>query len=212
MDENIRVSELAKELGLTSKEVIEKFAQLSITVKSHSNVVTPLQVRKLKDFIAGGSKLPSKKPKAFIVKNIPVFTIGYSFFGDFLRIVHVANTGVAFSMGDSMPFILRRICFGIIPLVVIVMVIVVYLRNDDFNSLQRWAICGVLGGGLGNIIDRFFRAEGVVDFIDVKFYGLFGLERWPTFNVADSAVVVCGILLVISFAVTIKSSGNKDGE
>ena len=53
MDENIRVSELAKELGLTSKEVIEKFAQLSITVKSHSNVVTPLQVRKLKDFIAG---------------------------------------------------------------------------------------------------------------------------------------------------------------
>lgn len=150
--------------------------------------------------------------KALIVKNIPLFTIGYSFFGDFLRIVHVANTGVAFSMGDSMPFILRRLCFGIIPLVVIVMVIVVYLRNDDFNSLQRWAICGVLGGGLGNIIDRFFRAEGVVDFIDVKFYGLFGLERWPTFNVADSAVVVCGILLVISFAVTIKSSGNKDGE
>lgn len=69
MDENIRVSELAKELGLTSKEVIEKFAQLSITVKSHSNIVTPLQVRKLKDFIAGGSKLPSKKPKAFIVKK-----------------------------------------------------------------------------------------------------------------------------------------------
>ncbi|WP_287046899.1 signal peptidase II [Treponema sp.] len=150
--------------------------------------------------------------KALIVKNIPLFTIGYSFFEDFLRIVHVANTGVAFSMGDSMPFILRRICFGIIPLVVIVMVIVVYLRNDGFNSLQRWAICGVLGGGLGNIIDRFFRAEGVVDFIDVKFYGLFGLERWPTFNVADASVVVCGILLVISFAVAIKSGGNKDGE
>lgn len=69
MDENIRVSELAKELGLTSKEVIEKFAQLSITVKSHSNVVTPLQIQKLKDFIADGSKLPSKKPKAFIVKK-----------------------------------------------------------------------------------------------------------------------------------------------
>ena len=150
--------------------------------------------------------------KALIVKNIPLFTIGYSFFEDFLRIVHVANTGVAFSMGDSMTFILRRICFGIIPLVVIVMVIVVYLRTDDFNSLQRWAICGVLGGGLGNIIDRFFRAEGVVDFIDVKFYGLFGLERWPTFNVADASVVVCGILLVISFAVAIKSGGNKDGE
>lgn len=67
--ENIRVSELAKELGLTSKEVIEKFAQISITVKSHSNTVNSMQVSKLKDFIAGGSKLPSKKPKAFVVKK-----------------------------------------------------------------------------------------------------------------------------------------------
>lgn len=70
--ENIRVSELAKELGLTSKEVIEKFAQISITVKSHSNVVNSMQVSKLKDFIAGGSKVPSKKPKAFIVKKAKV--------------------------------------------------------------------------------------------------------------------------------------------
>lgn len=69
MDENIRVSELAKELGLTSKEVLEKFAQISIHIKSHSNSVTPLQVQKLKDFIAGGSKVPSRKPKAFIVKK-----------------------------------------------------------------------------------------------------------------------------------------------
>ena len=61
---------------------------------------------------------------------------------------------------------------------------------------------GIVGGGLGNLIDRFFRAEGVVDFIDIKFFGLFGLDRWPTFNVADSAVVVCGFMLVISFIVT----------
>ena len=70
---------------------------------------------------------------------------------------------------------------------------------------------GIVGGGLGNLIDRFFRAEGVVDFIDVKFYGLFGLERWPTFNVADSAVVVCGLILVISFIVTsVKESKNNE--
>lgn len=147
--------------------------------------------------------------KCLIVKNIPPFTIGYTFFGDFLRIVHVANTGVAFSIGDAMPLILRRICFGIVPLAVICVVVVIYLRNNDFTWLQRWAICGIVGGGIGNIIDRFFRAEGVIDFIDVKFYGLFGLERWPTFNVADSAVVVCGILLIISFAVTMKENRGK---
>jgi signal peptidase II len=55
-----------------------------------------------------------------------------------------------------------------------------------------------VGGGLGNVIDRIFRSEGVVDFLSFKFYGLFGFERWPTFNVADSSVVVCAVLLVIS--------------
>ena len=65
----MRVSELAKELGLTSKEVIEKLAQIQIVVKTHSSSVTPDQIKKLKDFIAGGSKVEVKKPKAFIVKK-----------------------------------------------------------------------------------------------------------------------------------------------
>ena len=74
-------------------------------------------------------------------------------------------------------------------------------------------VVGIIGGGIGNLIDRIFRAEGVVDFIDVKFYGLFGMERWPTFNVADSAVVVCGILLIVSFiAMTIKDIKSKKEE
>ena len=39
----------------------------------------------------------------------------------------------------------------------------------------------------------------MIDFIDVKFYGLFGLTRWPTFNLADSTVVVAGLLLLITY-------------
>ena len=42
-----------------------------------------------------------------------------------------------------------------------------------------------------------FRPDGVVDFLDFKFYGLFGLERWPTFNIADASLVVASIVLVI---------------
>ena len=140
--------------------------------------------------------------KILVMKNIPLGTIGAKFFGDFLRIIHVANTGVAFSVGATWSDTLRRFLFSLIPLIVIGIVVAIYFRNDTWTKLQRWAIMGIVGGGLGNLIDRFFRAEGVVDFIDVKFYGLFGLERWPTFNVADSAVVVCGILLIISFIVT----------
>ena len=140
--------------------------------------------------------------KMLVVRHIPLYTIGTQFFGDFLRIIHVANTGVAFSVGATWSETARRFLFSLIPFIVIGIVIAIYFRNNTWTKLQRWAIMGIVGGGLGNLIDRFFRAEGVVDFIDVKFYGLFGLERWPTFNVADSAVVVCGLLLVISFIVT----------
>ncbi len=140
--------------------------------------------------------------KVLVMKNIPLYTIGASFFGDFLRIIHVANTGVAFSVGATWSETARRFLFSLIPLIVIGIVIGIYFKNNTWTKLQRWAIMGIVGGGLGNLVDRFFRAEGVVDFIDIKFYGLFGLERWPTFNVADYAVVVCGLLLIISFIIT----------
>lgn len=143
--------------------------------------------------------------KMLVVNYIQPYTIGASFFGDFLRIIHVSNTGVAFSVGATWTETIRRLLFALLPLIVIGIVIAVYFRNNDWTKLQRWAIMGIVGGGIGNLIDRIFRAEGVVDFIDVKFYGLFGLERWPTFNVADSAVVVCGILLIISFIGSVKN-------
>jgi len=158
--------------------------------------------------------------KALIVKFIPPYTIGAQFFGDFFRIIHVSNTGVAFSFGATWSETVRKFMFSAIPLVVIILVIVVYFRNKEFTKLQRWAIMGIVGGGLGNLIDRFFRAEGVVDFLDVKWFGatksplaLFRMTRWPTFNVADSAVVVCGILLIVSFIIVVaQQSKNPEKE
>ena len=47
--ETVRINELAKELGLSSKEVIEKFAQISVTGKTHSSTVTLDQIKKLKE-------------------------------------------------------------------------------------------------------------------------------------------------------------------
>lgn len=121
-----------------------------------------------------------------------------SFFGDFLRIVLVYNTGAAFSLGNNFNPVLHFVLLKLLPLVVIIGFIPVYLKAD-FTLFERYVISAILGGGIGNLIDRFFRAEGVVDFIDVKFYGLFGLERWPTFNVADSVVVISLILLILNY-------------
>ena len=79
--------------------------------------------------------------------------------------------------------------------------------NIQRNQKKRVVI---VGGGLGNIIDRIFRPDGVIDFIDVKFFGIFGLNRWPTFNVADASVVVCGILMIISFCITFSKDSKKN--
>lgn len=130
-------------------------------------------------------------------------------FGKYVRLIHVRNKAVAFSMGSNLPDSMRAVLFSALPLIVIIVVFVVYFRSNEFSQLQRWSICGIIGGGLGNLIDRFFRPDGVVDFIDCYFFNIFGMERWPTFNVADSAVVVCGILFIISFIVQIVKENKK---
>jgi translation initiation factor IF-2 len=66
--DNLRVSELAKELNMTSKDLIEKFAEISISVKSHSNTLTPDQIRKIKEHLGVAPKKNTAK-KAFIVKK-----------------------------------------------------------------------------------------------------------------------------------------------
>jgi signal peptidase II len=139
--------------------------------------------------------------KAVIVATVKRLEFGgpiIEVFGDFFRIIHVRNLGIAFSIGRGLSAEIRRILFIIVPLIVVIGLVVYYFRTDEFTRLQRWAIAGIIAGGLGNVIDRVFRPAGVVDFLDVKFYGLLGMERWPTFNIADSSIVVFGILLMIS--------------
>ena len=68
--ETIRISELAKELGKSSKEIIEKLEAMGIKGKTHSSTVTQEQIKRLKDFMANGSA--KSKPKAFVVKKAKV--------------------------------------------------------------------------------------------------------------------------------------------
>ena len=135
-----------------------------------------------------------------------------SLFGDFIRIILVYNTGAAFSFGVNFAPVLHFILLKILPLALIIGFLPIYFRVN-FTHIERWLIAAVIGGGIGNLIDRFFRSNGVVDFIDVKFYGLFGLERWPTFNVADSVVVVSfSILILYNFFKKNESAINEKSE
>ncbi len=145
--------------------------------------------------------------KFLVVSKIDPYTIKYSFFNSFLRIIHVRNRAIAFSLGHDLPEGFRTVLFSFLPLVILILLVIYILKTDEISLFQRWSLAGILGGGFGNLIDRFFRPDGVVDFIDVKFYGIFGLERWPTFNVADSSIVVFGILLFLTMVFAKKADG-----
>jgi signal peptidase II len=149
--------------------------------------------------------------KGFIVKHWPLegTRIKDVFNNDFLYLYHVRNKAIAFSLGHNLPDSLRPFLFIVVPIIVLGLLVWYYFRSDEFNPLQRWAVAGIVGGGLGNIIDRIFRPDGVVDFISVKFYGFLGLERWPTFNIADSSVVVCCILFLVSIFTDSKKPGGS---
>ncbi len=68
--ETIRINELAKEMNLSNKDLLDKLSKIQIVGKTHSSTLTSDQVKKLKDFIEGGEKVAKpSKPKAFIVKK-----------------------------------------------------------------------------------------------------------------------------------------------
>ena len=105
-----------------------------------------------------------------------------------LRFRYAENTGMAFSRGaESGRWI------GLVVCVVIVVLVVLAVRARSVAVLVLLGV--VIGGATGNLVDRALRAENgwlsgaVVDFVDVQW--------WPVFNVADAAVVVGGILLVL---------------
>ena len=105
-----------------------------------------------------------------------------------LRLNLTFNSGMAFGRGQGFGPVI-----GVVALVV-VSVLLVGLRREG-SRLGDVAAGMVIGGALGNIIDRLFRGDGwfhgsVVDFIDVQW--------WPIFNVADIGVTVGGVLLVLS--------------
>jgi signal peptidase II len=166
--------------------------------KQDLNGLPPLRRKLMPFLLALGVVLLDQTAKWLTVTYIPLRTVGQRFFGDLIRIIHVRNPGIAFSMGREMSDAFRAVAFTALPVVVLAGLIIYYFKSEEFTALQRWVVAGIVGGGIGNLIDRVFRSDGVVDFIDVKFFGIFGLERWPTFNIADSAVVICGLLLALS--------------
>lgn len=129
----------------------------------------------------------------FLVQHYMVLYDTIKLTSNFFWLTYVHNTGAAFSLkfgGDSF----NRIIFSIITIILTLVVYYLFLKTK--SKLEAIAYSLIIGGAIGNLIDRI-RFGYVIDFIDWDFPNYI-MERWPVFNIADSAIVVAVILLFVN--------------
>jgi signal peptidase II len=119
------------------------------------------------------------------------FTVGEQLpITDFLNLVLVYNRGAAFSFLANAPGwqtpLLAAFAFGAAVLVSVLLV------RSPGRTMLCLGLSLILGGALGNLIDRL-RFGQVVDFVDVHAYGY----HWPAFNVADTGISVGAVILIL---------------
>lgn len=116
------------------------------------------------------------------------FALGESVrvFGDLVRFTYIQNPGMAFGIqvGSKGFFTLFAALASLA-----IFVYLVRMRHDKL--LSRLSLALILGGAIGNLIDRLIRGQ-VIDFIDIGV----GQTRWPVFNIADMAVSIGMVLLI----------------
>jgi signal peptidase II len=113
---------------------------------------------------------------------------------ELFQLVHVRNTGAAFGIGANAESALVPIVLNLGAIAVFFIVVIYAFRTAVSDRLLQVGLHLILGGAIGNLVDRF-RFRYVVDFLDF-YVSLGGREHhWPAFNVADSAICV-GIALL----------------
>lgn len=111
----------------------------------------------------------------------------YEVIGEYFRITLVKNAGAAFGLFQG-----GRFFFIAASIIAIGFIIYAGWRLPKTDRFRRFLLGMILGGAIGNLIDRVYAGE-VIDFLDIGF----GVHRWPVFNVADMGVSVGATLLLI---------------
>ena len=124
----------------------------------------------------------------YIVSRLLIVNESVMIIKNFFNITYVRNTGAAFSIFSENTFLVLIVSF------IIIIVIILYIsKNKPSNKMERVAYSLILGGAIGNFIDRVIYGY-VRDFIEIDIFGW----DYPIFNLADVFVVVGVILLVIA--------------
>jgi len=133
--------------------------------------------------------------KEYIIRYFPLYS-SRSIIPGFLNLVHIQNRGVAFGiLGGAAP-VWRDILLLLFPIVAMTGILIFVLGYSQQKTGILLSLGGILGGALGNLIDRL-RFRAVIDFLDIYW----GAYHWPAFNVADSAITLGVLFLVFSYIV-----------
>lgn len=138
--------------------------------------------------------------KWLVVKKMELYE-SVTLIHNFLSITSFRNKGAAWGILQN-----QMMFFYIVTVIVIIGIIYYLHRYVKDNHLQGIAIAFILGGALGNFIDRLFRKE-VVDFIDVMIFSY----DYPIFNVADSFLVI-GVGLIFMATIIEERRGREQRE
>ncbi len=132
--------------------------------------------------------------KWLIVKYVPLYSNINLL--PFLDISHVRNTGAAFGLFSNLPEVVKLPFFALVLIAAVVIIFYFLSKVEVHDKLLSYSLALILGGAIGNSIDRF-RLRYVTDFIDFHWFGNPELH-WPPFNIADSAITIGVILILIA--------------
>ena len=153
----------------------------------------------------------------FVVKKLMNLRESIGIIGDFFQFTYIENPGMAFGLQME-----NKILFTILSIGAAVVVFVYLYRMRNEKMMLVVALSFIMGGAIGNLIDRLFYGR-VVDFLDFEFFDISipefsflfidfpGLEltRWPIFNIADTSVSI-GMIIITWMIFFVKDAPNTE--
>jgi signal peptidase II len=159
--------------------------------------------------------------KAWAVKNLDKPFERVDLVRGYLGLMLAHNKGGAWGLLQNESEAVRRPFFVLISIIAIAFIVSLYRKIVPGQWALKWGLPLVLGGALGNLIDRI-RYGHVIDFIDMyagaggfvdgliqKFFGPMREYHWPTYNVADIAIVAGVVLMAVDMFMSRKKTDKK---
>lgn len=148
-------------------------------------------LRRFEPWLIATLVVADQATKAMVVREIPLHA-SVTVIDGLLNLTHVRNTGAAFGMLNAIHFPGKTLAITLLAVLAIVAISAYAGKFAGDSLIGRGGLALVLGGALGNLVDRA-RLGYVVDFVDVHYAGW---HFWA-FNVADSAITVGAVVLIL---------------